>query len=224
MRNAGLASLHVEIAACRKCNDAGFFAEHTTVFAGPANARLMVVGQAPAGGKSAPARRPFSGGGGRRLFRWLRDAGWEEEEFRALAYFTAITKCYPGPGPNDKGDRVPTRREQALCRPFLQRELTLIRPAVIIPIGRVAVEVFLGRVGPLEEVIGQEFTGADDSPAPGALLVPLPHPSGASLWLNHVDNQARVQGAVGILTRLRLELCGAQGTLRYPTIKGRELS
>ena len=222
MRNTDLALLHAEIAACRKCNDAGFFAEHTTVFAGPANARLMVVGQAPAGGQSAPARRPFSGGGGRRLFRWLRDAGWEEEEFRALAYFTAITKCYPGP--NDKGDRVPTRREQALCRPFLQRELALIQPAVIVPIGRLAIEVFLGRVGPLEEIIGQEFIGANDSPAPGARLVPLPHPSGASLWLNHADNQARVQRAVGILARLRLELSRAQGTLRHRTINGRELS
>jgi len=205
MSDADLASLHAEITACRKCNEAGFFAEHTAVFAGPANARLMVVGQAPAGAKDTPNRRPFSGSGGRRLFRWLRDAGWEEEEFRALAYFTAITKCYPGPGPNGKGDRAPTRREQTLCRPFLHRELALIRPAVIVPIGRIAIEVFLGRVGPLEEVIGREFTGADDPPAPGVRLVPLPHPSGANLWLNHADNRARVQRAVGILARMRRE-------------------
>ncbi|MCC7352258.1 MAG: uracil-DNA glycosylase family protein [Anaerolineae bacterium] len=206
MSDTNLASLHAEIAACRKCNEAGFFAEHTTVFAGPASARLMVVGQAPASSKSTPKRRPFSGSGGRRLFRWLREAGWEEEEFRALAYFTAITKCYPGPGLNGKGDRAPTRREQTLCRPFLDRELALIRPAVIVPIGRIAIEVFLGRVGPLEEVIGREFTGAEDSPVPGVRLVPLPHPSGASLWLNRAENQAHVQRAVGILAGVRMEL------------------
>ncbi len=213
MSDADLVSLHAEITTCRKCNEAGFFAEHTTVFAGPANAWLMVVGQAPASAKATPDRRPFSGSGGRRLFRWLLEAGWEEEEFRACAYFTAVTKCYPGPGPNGKGDRVPTRREQALCRPFLQRELALIRPAVIVPVGRIAIEVFLGRVGPLEEIIGQEFVGGDNSPAPDARLVPLPHPSGANLWLNHEDNRARAQRAVGILARLRAESVKTQGHL-----------
>jgi uracil-DNA glycosylase family 4 len=205
MSDTDLASLHAEIAACRKCNEAGFFAEHTAVVGGPAGARWMVVGQAPASRKSTPGGRPFSGSGGRRLFRWLQDAGWAEEEFRACAYFSAITKCYPGPGLSGKGDRAPTRREQALCRPFLHHELALIRPTVIVPIGRIAIEVFLGRIGPLEEVIGREFTAADGSPAPGVRLVPLPHPSGASLWLNHAENQVRVQRAVGILAGLRVE-------------------
>ena len=202
MSESALACLQAEIVACRRCREAGFFAEHTTVFAGPAGARLMVVGQAPAGGGTG--RRPFSGPGGRRLFRWLREAGWGEEEFRASAYFTAVTKCYPGPGPNGKGDRVPSRQEQDLCRPFLERELALIRPSVIIPIGRVAIEVFLGPVGSLEEIIGREFT-APGPLAPGARVVPLPHPSGANLWLNRPDHQAQVSRAMEILARMRAE-------------------
>lgn len=204
MSESELARLHAEIAACRRCNEAGFFAEHNTVFAGPAGARLMVVGQAPASG--GPGRRPFSGPAGQRLFRWLREAGWDEEEFRARAYFTAVTKCYPGPGRNGKGDRVPSRQEQALCRPFLERELALLRPAVIIPIGRMAIEVFLGPVGPLEEIVGREFIGAAGSPAPGARLVPLPHPSGANLWLNQIAHQEQVLRAMEILARVRTEL------------------
>ena len=122
-----LAALHREIAKCRKCAEAGYTVESVPhlVVSGPAEARLMLIGQAPPSERSSHGR-PFSGPAGQRLFKWLAEAGWDEEEFRARCYITAITKCYPGKAA--KGDRRPTAVEQKLCRPFLDRELALVRP------------------------------------------------------------------------------------------------
>jgi uracil-DNA glycosylase len=114
---------------------------------------------------------------------------------------TAVTKCYPGKDKGGKGDRVPTRSEQKLCRPFLDQELALVDPDVIVPIGRLAIELFYGRQFKLVDVVGTHKE--DDT---GRQIVPLPHPSGASLWLNRPDHQAQVAQALGILRQLRIEL------------------
>jgi uracil-DNA glycosylase len=159
----------------------------------------MIVGQAP-GSTECETGRPFNGPSGQRLFEWLARAGWGEESFRTTQYMTAITKCYPGKSPNGKGDRAPTRAEQKLCAPFLERELALVRPEVIVPVGGMAVRRFIGSVR-LADVVG---TVAEDSE--GRLIVPLPHPSGVSLWLNRPENQARVSQALAHLRRLRERL------------------
>ena len=91
---------------------------------------------------------------------------------------TAITKCYPGPHPAGRGDRVPSRAEQALCAPWLEQELALIDPKVLIPIGGLAISRFLGNGQPMTGLIGERFE------RDGRILVPLPHPSGASQWFN----------------------------------------
>jgi uracil-DNA glycosylase len=111
-----------------------------------------------------------------------------------------VTKCYPGKGSGGKGDRVPTRAEQKLCAPYLERELALVRPQVIVPVGGLAVRRFLGPVR-LAEVVGQFLQDEADR-----WIVPLPHPSGASLWLNRSENRARVDQALAHLRRLRQEL------------------
>jgi uracil-DNA glycosylase len=159
----------------------------------------MVVGQAP-GVTEAEAGRPFNGPSGRRLFRWLAEAGWDETTFRATQYMTAVTKCYPGKARGGKGDRVPTRAEQKLCTPFLEEELRLVQPALIIPVGGLAVRRFLGPVR-LAEVVGTRLQDPE-----GRWIVPLPHPSGASLWLNRPENRERVGRAIDHLRRLRREL------------------
>ena len=82
----------------------------------------MLIGQAP-GITEGQVKRPFNAGSGRRLFQWLGEAGWDEADFRARAYMTAITKCYPSPSGNGKGDRVATPFEQTLCRPWLEQEI-----------------------------------------------------------------------------------------------------
>lgn len=109
---------------------------------------------------------------------------------------TAVTKCYPGRSPGGKGDRAPSRAEQGLCAPFLERELTLARPEIIIPVGGLATRRFLGEV----RLAGAVGTAVQDEE--GRWIVPLPHPSGASLWLNTLEHQALVRSAIGHLHRL----------------------
>ena len=192
-----LAALHDEIAACRRCAEAGYTVESVShlVVSGPADARLMVIGQAPPSERSSHGR-PFSGPAGQRLFKWLSEAGWEEEDFRARCYITAITKCYPGKAA--KGDRRPSSVEQKLCRPFLDRELALIHPQVIVLVGGLAIHTFLGENR--LDIVGHMVERH------GVRHVPLPHPSGASLWLNVPENQARVRKALQTLEQVKREL------------------
>jgi uracil-DNA glycosylase len=153
----------------------------------------MTIGQAP-GITEVTARRPFNAGSGSRLFEWLGQAGIDEAWFRATQYMTSVTKCYPGRAKGGTGDRVPSRREQALCRPFLDRELVLVKPALIIPVGRLAIELFYPRTSRLEDIIGAEMQLES-----GAWVVPLPHPSGASRWHQVEENRARIQTAIRLI-------------------------
>ncbi len=184
--------------ACRRCQEAGFSVAPGAVFSGSKSARLMIIGQAP-GATEHETGRPFNGPSGARLFDWLAQAGWDEGSFRAQQYMTAITKCYPGRSANGKGDRAPTRAEQELCAPFLGQELDLVQPEILVPVGSMAVQRFLGPVR-LIDVVGTVVQQNG-----GRLMVPLPHPSGVSLWLNRQENQDRVTQALAHLRRLREE-------------------
>jgi uracil-DNA glycosylase family 4 len=195
-----LGRLHQEMRACQKCLDAGHGITPGAVFSGPASARVMIIGQAP-GITECQVKRPFNGTSGTRLFQWLAEAGWEEADFRARQYMSAVTKCYPGKDKGGKGDRVPSRAEQKLCRPFLERELALVVPEVIVPVGRLAIELFYGRRFKLADVVGT-FKQDDQ----GHRILPLPHPSGASLWLNRPAHQVKVSQALEILSKLKGEL------------------
>jgi uracil-DNA glycosylase len=185
--------------ACRRCMEQGYPTSPEAVFSGPITAQVMLVGQAP-GVTEVQVGRPFNGSAGRRLFSWLAEAGWEEDAFRATQYVTAVTKCYPGKSGSGKGDRAPSRAEQKLCAPFLDQELELVQPRVIVPVGSIAVRRFLGAVS-LAQVIGHLLT--DER---GRHIVPLPHPSGASLWLNQPENRERVTRALAVLEELRQKL------------------
>jgi uracil-DNA glycosylase len=156
----------------------------------------MIVGQAP-GSTECETGRPFGGPSGERLFDWLEQAGWDENSFRATQYMTAITKCYPGGASKGKGDRAPTRAEQKLCAPFLERELALVQPEIIVPVGSLAVRRFVGRVR-LADVVGTAVETKE-----GQVLIPLPHPSGVNLWLNRQENKDRVSQALEHLRWLR---------------------
>jgi uracil-DNA glycosylase len=178
--------------ACHRCVDAGFGMTAGAVFSGPAPAPLMLVGQAP-GVTEVQAKRPFNASAGRRLFQWLSEAGLEEGHFRASFHMSAVTKCYPGRLPGGKGDRRPSRVEQELCHPFLERELALVRPKVLLAVGGLAIDTLLGRHLPLEQAVGEVFL------VEGRWIVPLPHPSGASLWPNRPENKERIGRALAIL-------------------------
>jgi uracil-DNA glycosylase len=200
MSGSKFAILQEEMRSCCRCVEKGFPITPGAIFSGPAAARVMVVGQAP-GVKEQGSGRPFSGPAGKRLFQWLAQAGWKEDKFRATQYITAITKCYPGKPQTttrrpSHGDRVPSAAERNLCAPFLEGELEIVQPELILPIGRVAIHRFLGK-GKLAELIGKVFE------RDGWLVLPLPHPSGANVWLNRPENKRLIDGAVGHLKQLK---------------------
>ncbi len=180
--------LQAKMRACRLCLEAGHDILPGAVFSGRIGARVMVIGQAP-GITEHSSGRPFNAGSGSRLFRWLAQAGIEEAEFRRTHYMTAVTKCYPGRAPGG-GDRVPSRAEQALCRPYLDREIALIDPALVLPAGRLAIGLFFPPSLPLEDIIGSEVQ------VDGRWVIPLPHPSGASRWHQLPENRERIEAAL----------------------------
>jgi uracil-DNA glycosylase len=195
-----LQDLQARLSACRRCAEAGHFIGSTPIFSGAAGAVFMTVGQAPGRREAEVSHLPFSGPAGKRLFRWLGTAGFDERGFRATQAMTAITKCYPGPHPAGRGDRLPTRKEQALCAPWLEEELSEINPKVLVLIGGLAVGRFLGSGRSMTELIGERFE------LDGRILVPLPHPSGASQWFNQPENKERLARALEILSALRESL------------------
>jgi uracil-DNA glycosylase len=139
--------------------------------------RVLLVGQAP-GDKEPALQRPFAWTAGKQLFKWFLPLGLDEVQFRARVYIAAVCRCFPGKNPNG-GDRVPSREEVQNCRPWLERELELLRPLLIIPVGRVAIEQFLP-ARPLVEQIGKVSVVRRGKQRID--VIPLPHPSGASTW------------------------------------------
>src|SRR5438105_15700562 len=111
----------------------------------------MLIGQAP-GKVEAGSGKPFSGRAGRTLFRWLERAGLDEETAREKIYISAITRCFPGAHPSGSGDRVRTREEQSRCADWLERDLRIIRPKLLIPVGRLAIERLVSKL-PLDALI-----------------------------------------------------------------------
>ncbi len=188
-----LAALHQEIHTCRLCVLAGYLAEANTVAGtrGQIGDRVMLIGQAP-GHLSVERGRPFSGPGGRILDQWLQRAGFAPGALHREVYISAITRCDPGKNPRGSGDRKPSPPEVALCRPYLLRELELVRPGVILPVGGMAITAFLGP-RKLEEVIGSSFERN------GVHILPLPHPSGVSRWLNDPEHQVLLTKALTLL-------------------------
>ena len=198
-RGRELALLHERILACRACELAGSVAEARPVrHPWTPRQRTMVVGQAP-GVQTHVQRYHFAGPGGKLLERWFEQAGFEPASWRERCYITSLTRCFPGKNPRGNGDRRPSPAELSRCRPFLDAELTLVRPRLIVPVGTMAIELFLGR-RPLDAVVGQRFV------VDGRPVIPLPHPSGVSRWLNAPVNQALVGRAVELLVAARQEL------------------
>ena len=136
--------LQAEMRACNLCLADGFWVQPPAVTQGLHTARMMTIGQAP-GITEVEVGRPFNAGSGKRLFEWLGKAGIEEDWFRSTQYMTSVTKCYSGRQTSGSGDRVPSRVEQNLCRPFLDKELELVEPEVVIPIGRLAITMFFDK-------------------------------------------------------------------------------
>ena len=169
----------------------------------PTVSRTMLIGQAP--GRHEPVvGRPFAWTAGKTLFRWFREGcGVEEERFRRTVYMAAVCRCFPGETPQG-GDRVPDRAEIAECSRWLGAEFEILRPELVIPVGRLAILQLLPPA-PLTEIIGRSFRGKYAGHA--CDVIPLPHPSGASPW-------PRIEPGLG-LTRQALALI--RGHAAFPT-------
>ncbi len=153
----------------------------------------MLVGQAP-GKEEVRQGKPFVGSAGRRLFEWLGQAGFSEQEFRSKCYVTAVYKCYPGKGRH--GDLKPSRAELDRCAHFVDEELAIVRPKVLILVGSLAIEHFLGHLQ-LAEAVGRMFT--IDAGGRNMSVIPLPHPSGASVWPFRPENRKLLARALRLL-------------------------
>ena len=177
---------------CRRCLEAGFPIEPRPVLAGAATHTAYLFGLAP-GRVEAEIGMPWQGRAGRTLRRWLR---LDEDEFFRHFYCASVTRCYPGPSPGGRGDRVATAVERALCSDWREAELRLLRPSLVVTVGLAPAATLLG-IRRLTDAIGKSYMLGH------AVAIPLPHPSGASGWLNDATNRARLGKA---LTHVRREL------------------
>jgi uracil-DNA glycosylase family 4 len=209
--------------ACEKCVLSGHIPFARPMFQGAPGQRLMLVGQAP-GERELGPRKPFAGRSGAELARWAVRAGFrDDDEFRSLTYVTSVTKCFPGKARDGRGDRRPSGAEVAQCRPWLDAQLALVRPRLLILVGGLAHEAFAVTAGRgldalvgtaldaagndhSERLRGAPFPAAGAPPADGGhrappepWVVPLPHPSGASRWLNLPAHRARLETALRLL-------------------------
>ena len=184
-----ITSLQRDNRVCRACVDAGFPLESLPVVLGYEGQRAYMFGQAP-GIVEGEERRPWRGRAGKTLRRWLE---MDEDTFYGTFYCASVTRCYPGRPAAGRGDRTPTPREQELCSFWREWEFRLLRPQLVVPVGGLAIKRLLGVSG-LAACIGgrYELDG-------GAAAIQLPHPSGASSWLNSPANRALVEGAVELI-------------------------
>ncbi len=188
--------LQQRILQCRLCEEHGYIPVARPLVGGRPGDRMMVIGQAP-GHRSVAKGRSFSGPGGTILQKWLELAGFPPGYLHEHTYLSSLTRCDPGRNLRGDGDRRPSPAEVTLCRPFLDAELQLLQPRVVLLVGAMAIEAFFGKVK-LEEVIGT-FQERD-----GMMFLPLPHPSGVSRWLNDPEHLKLHQRALDMLAEWRI--------------------
>jgi uracil-DNA glycosylase len=186
-----LAAYQRRMVACTRCVGAGHIPEAHPVFHGYASQRVMIVGQAP-GARAHETGVPWSGRSGEVLRGWLVEAGFPAERWLETWYLTSLTKCFPGKAAQGKGDRAPSPAEIALCADHLATELAFVRPEIVVTLGKLAAARLIPGAGrmALADLVGSTWT-VELAHGP-VVVVPLPHPSGVSRWLNDRENRARV--------------------------------
>ena len=160
----------------------------------PAQSRVLLVGQAP-GDKEPVLKRPFAWTAGKNMFKWFARVGVNEATFRKHAYMAAMCRCFPGKAPKG-GDRVPTEAEIENCRPWLDAEIELLAPTLIIPVGKLAIARFIGEM-PLVESIGRAHGYKFGRRM--ITVIPIPHPSGASTWYHKPPGSTLLARALELL-------------------------
>lgn len=161
----------------------------------PALSELVTIGQAP-GDKEPVLGRPFAWTAGKTLFKWFATLGIDEPSFRRKVWMAAVCRCFPGKNPKG-GDRVPNPDEIRNCRTWLEAELDIVQPSLLVPIGKLAISEVLPPGAPLVEVIGKQLTAPIGDCTYD--VIPLPHPSGASTWHVMEPGKSLLQKALTLL-------------------------
>jgi uracil-DNA glycosylase len=162
----------------------------------PVVSPVMLIGQAP-GVREGPAGKPFAWTAGKTLFGWFASLGMAEDAFRDRVYMAAVCRCFPGKAARGGGDRVPSPAEVERCSRHLAREAELLRPRLVIPVGKLAIAQLAPEVNQLVEIVGTVRRG--QIAGVGFDLIALPHPSGASTW-------HRVEPGKSLLARALAEI------------------
>jgi uracil-DNA glycosylase len=190
------ARLERHVGALRRCTTC-IEMQRPVVSGGAIVSKVLLVGQAP-GDKEPMLGRPFAWTAGKTLFRWFNESsGLDEAAFRSSIYMAAVCRCFPGKKPRG-GDRVPTKQEILNCSGWLEAEFQILRPALVIPVGKLAIQQFVA-CSSLVDVIGRQmricFAGHSVD------LIPLPHPSGASPWPRMEPGRSLLQNALRLISR-----------------------
>ena len=160
-------ALNDEILSCTRCR-LSLMRIQSVPGEGPTPARILLVGEAP-GKMEDLSGRPFAGRAGAILNRLLASIGLSRNE----VFITSILKCRP------PDNRDPKQDEIAACKPYLDRQIALLRPSIIVPMGRFSAAVIMGQFGisggRISEIHGRSFRA--EAPHGPVIIFPVYHPA-----------------------------------------------
>ncbi|WP_346014586.1 uracil-DNA glycosylase family protein [Thiocystis violacea] len=190
-RQAALERLHADLEGCRRC---------PRMFGPPVHSlavlsSIMLIGQAP-GTREIEQKRPFCWTAGKTLFGWFQSIGLTEQAFREQVLMSAVCRCFPGKNPKG-GDRVPDRDEVGRCSGWWRSELDLLRPRLILPVGKLAISQLMD-CARLNDVVGKQWPYRSEA-GWTADIIPLPHSSGASTWFKMEPGRELLSQALALI-------------------------
>lgn len=197
------------IAACRRCDNAGLSVDHCPPLFRGEGRRIFVIGEQP-GSQEQDKGVAFSGAAGKRLRQWLITAGVADDEdglFQAC-YFTSLIKC--------RTETAKLKRAFRNCRTYLTDQLDLVKPDIVCTLGLAPPKFLYGYQGTLEKIVGTAYA-EHELHDPGMFpihqthikIIPLPHPSPLSHWLNERPNRLRLTEA---LKQITIHISGTKKT------------
>ncbi|HMV45682.1 MAG TPA: uracil-DNA glycosylase family protein [Leptospiraceae bacterium] len=162
--------------SCQKCKGM----QSKPIVGSVKKAKIISIGQAP-GIHEEKHGKPFSYTAGKTLFKWFASIGIQEEIYRQQVNMSAVCRCFPGKAKS--GDRKPNAEEIENCSIYLKYEIQYHKPSLIIPIGKMAIDLLIGNSKyTLEKVIGNQYKTSLYKHEFD--WIPLPHPSGLNVWNN----------------------------------------
>lgn len=189
--------LHQELDACTTCPDM----IRPVVHGAAVVTDVFLLGQAP-GPHEGKFGKPFAWTAGKTMFKWFEEAmGADEERMRASVYFAAVARCFPGKAKGG-GDRVPSTEEIEACGRFLSREVAILKPKLVVPVGQLAINTVLGLDTPKKKKLLVDLIGAPAKATYHGVevdVIALPHPSGASTWHRVEPGKALLAKALKLL-------------------------